>query len=153
MTERVNPINLPLLAGVALAGVLLTGGCGPKPPPQAPPAPAPPAGTAPAGAPATSPPAASATAGADLYRQNCQACHGDQGQGVKGLGISLVNESGEEEGELRQVILNGRKKMPAFKDKLTDEQVTAIIARLRQFNGGHGEKGEHEEREHSERRR
>lgn len=90
-------------------------------------------------------------AGAALYQQHCQSCHGARGEGVKNAGVALIEESGEEEAELRGVIRRGKGKMPAFKDQLTEEQITAVIQHLRTFQRA-GAAGEYDEHDRNERR-
>lgn len=65
--------------------------------------------------------------GQTLYASNCSSCHGASGEG--GIGIKLagnVETRYPNIADQEAVILNGRGTMPAFKEKLTPEQVTAI---------------------------
>jgi mono/diheme cytochrome c family protein len=69
-----------------------------------------------------------------VYKAKCQSCHGSNGAaetsvaktlGVKPLNALLVKMS---ETTMTNVVLNGSGKMPAFKDKLSDFQLKALIA-------------------------
>jgi len=83
--------------------------------------------------------------GAEVYQKHCASCHGDHGQGApdwrrKGAdGLyppPPLNGSGHEwhhsTAALREIIKNGsppgQGKMPAWKDKLSDAEVDAVIA-------------------------
>lgn len=75
--------------------------------------------------------------GAELYATHCQACHGGRtGEGTTG-GAPPHNEAGHTfhhpDAKLKDWILNGKfpGTMPAFKDKLTEEEVDAILAYIR----------------------
>jgi len=59
--------------------------------------------------------------GTILYKENCEGCHGARGAG--GIAPALSSKIG------KSIIENGNieKGMPAFKDKLTPEEITAII--------------------------
>ncbi len=72
---------------------------------------------------------------ADLYAIFCQSCHGDQhGNGTTG-GASPHNEKGHTwhhpDAQLKDWTLNGKpgfhRGMPAFKEKLKEEDVEAIL--------------------------
>ena len=75
-----------------------------------------------------------ASKGAELYLANCQSCHGDQdGQGTAG-GASTHNHTGHTwhhpDAQLKDWILSGKVGfglMPAFKDKLTEPEMDAIL--------------------------
>ena len=76
--------------------------------------------------------------GAKLYAANCQRCHGDrEGKGTT-LEASPHNDSGHTwhhpDAQLKETILNGRTGfglMPPFKDKLTKQDVDAILAYIK----------------------
>ncbi|MDP9121344.1 MAG: c-type cytochrome [Acidobacteriota bacterium] len=82
--------------------------------------------------------------GEKLYRKNCADCHGIDGAGntVQGMGnpwADLIDNSwknGGDDASLASSINDGAfGQMPAFKDKLTPEQVRAIIYHLRVLRG------------------
>lgn len=71
--------------------------------------------------------------GAALYAEKCAGCHGDHGEGAK-KGISLISghalhHSVEE--YIEQVNHGTEKKMPAFKGKLSPEQIAAVVNHVR----------------------
>jgi PQQ-dependent dehydrogenase (methanol/ethanol family) len=79
-------------------------------------------------------------AGAVLYQQTCQACHGGKAQGDRGPALASGNfRHGGEDGELFQTIRNGvpGTQMPAFSDLRTDN-VWRIISYLRSLSGNGG---------------
>jgi len=75
--------------------------------------------------------------GADLFKQKCSMCHGVDGKGYSALKTpdftdpkvqaSLTDE------EITEVIKNGKKgtAMPAFGDKLSDEQIKSLVTYIR----------------------
>ncbi|HYI31329.1 MAG TPA: c-type cytochrome [Bradyrhizobium sp.] len=77
--------------------------------------------------------------GRRLYRQNCQRCHGPQGKGngsdadpkhLHHMDLTrAAGAAGNPDGIVFHKIVNGREKpkMPAFKDKLTKEQVWTLV--------------------------
>jgi len=74
--------------------------------------------------------------GADLYSQQCAACHGENGKG--GVGVPLALESfidSASDQYLFNTIRSGRpgRLMPAFKT-LSDAQVSAIVAHVRSWS-------------------
>jgi mono/diheme cytochrome c family protein len=101
-------------------------------------------------------------AGADLYRLNCQSCHGPDGKGappeinsliepVQGTSTFLINKrmqargspigaelaqqlASQAEATLRERLQNGGKKMPPFRHLLGDE-VEALIGYLQKLAG------------------
>jgi mono/diheme cytochrome c family protein len=82
-----------------------------------------------------------ATLGAQVYGQNCQACHGADGAGVPGTFPALANDpvvNGKDVDTHIKIVLHGLSRkiiagthysaqMPAFGAQLTDAQVAAVI--------------------------
>jgi cytochrome c6 len=73
-------------------------------------------------------------AGADTYKAKCQSCHGAQGTpnpGIaKAMGVKPANDpsvTSISEADMIADTTNGKNKMPAFKGKLTDEQIKASV--------------------------
>ena len=64
------------------------------------------------------------TAGATVFASACQACHGDDGMGGHGGGISLENASSF--AEVALVISRGRNNMPALGTVFTPEQLRDV---------------------------
>lgn len=84
------------------------------------------------------------TSGRLIYEQHCVSCHGTQGRGdgpdapfLSPRPASLVSAatSVKSDKELLAVIANGKPRtaMPAWKDRLTDEQQREVLAYLRGF--------------------
>src|ERR1700740_90034 len=77
----------------------------------------------------------SATAG--TFRAKCAMCHGPDGAGsavgktmnVPDLRSSVVQNKAD--GELAQIISNGKGGMPAFKSSLSDDQIQALATYVR----------------------
>ncbi len=74
-------------------------------------------------------------AGAELYAASCQVCHGDQ-QGQGGTGAPSHNQDGHTwhhpDAQLTDLIMSGTIRfgfgqMPAFKDKLTEPELDAVM--------------------------
>lgn len=63
---------------------------------------------------------------AKVYRLYCTGCHGDTGKRGKGEMV-LANGQRPDLGEIRAVIENGRKEMPAWKKRLSPEEITAVV--------------------------
>ncbi len=75
------------------------------------------------------PPAAVMTEGSTLFRENCQGCHGNEGQGQVGPALAN-NEFLASASAIAEIILAGTDPghayMPAFGPQLNDGQVAAI---------------------------
>lgn len=79
----------------------------------------------------TSLPAAGSAA--EVYALNCARCHGAELEG--GLGPALGAESRAddmEDAELIAIIAEGRNSMPPWGDKLSPEQITDLVALVRE---------------------
>lgn len=83
-----------------------------------------------------------AESGEALYKAKCASCHGVDGKGqtpigkklnIKDLGSNDVQN--KHDSELKLIIENGKGKMPAYKGKLTDEQIESLVTYLRTFKG------------------
>ena len=74
--------------------------------------------------------------GAALWAQNCASCHGKDGSGATTMGKKLgvkdySKDQGFSDAEATNVIKNGKGKMKAYKDKLSDADVNALVAYVR----------------------
>lgn len=76
--------------------------------------------------------------GAALYKAKCAGCHSPDGSGsgpagkamhLRDLGSADVQKQSDE--ELTALIANGKGGMPAFKDKLTSDQIKQTVAFIR----------------------
>ena len=70
---------------------------------------------------------------ADLYKSKCAMCHGADGtktmMGAKPLSGAEVQ--GMSDADLNAAITNGKGKMPAYKGKLTEAQISELVAHIR----------------------
>lgn len=71
--------------------------------------------------------------GIEVYKTSCSECHGENGAGTK-KGISLISGHALHHSRaehIKQVTDGKRDKMPAFRDKLTPEQIDAVVEYIR----------------------
>ena len=83
-------------------------------------------------------PALAQDSAADTYTAKCKMCHGADGAGNTPAGKiakivsfkdpSVLNAS---DADLIPIIKNGKNKMPAFAGKLSDDQITSVVAYIR----------------------
>lgn len=76
---------------------------------------------------------------AAVYKKNCASCHGKDGQ-AKSLRGKLTGAQNLTDGEWQNetsdkhifnVIVDGRKKMPAFGKKLSEADINSLVAYIR----------------------
>jgi mono/diheme cytochrome c family protein len=83
---------------------------------------------------------------AGIFKENCARCHGDAGLGTD-KGISLVKGHAlhHPEGDFIRQVTDGEKdKMPSFKDKLSEEEIKAVVRYVREvIQGGKGGSHQH----------
>jgi len=72
---------------------------------------------------------------AALYKSKCQMCHGADGmagtpagKSTKARSFSSDDVKKMSDDDLIAVTTNGKNKMPAYKGKLTDDQIKGLIA-------------------------
>jgi mono/diheme cytochrome c family protein len=72
--------------------------------------------------------------GGEIYKANCSECHGGLGEGAsKGISLLKGHALKHSESEYVEQVKNGEgKKMPAFKEKLSPEQITAVVKYVRE---------------------
>ena len=75
---------------------------------------------------------------AALYKAKCAACHGADGSGNTAMGKAFkLRDLGSNEvqaqtdAQLIAITSDGKNKMPAYKGKLTDEQIKGIVGYIR----------------------
>jgi mono/diheme cytochrome c family protein len=79
---------------------------------------------------------------ADVWKAKCKSCHGEDGKAKTKMGqkesiadfSSPAWQKAGSDAEIRQVIAEGSSrngKMKAFKDKLTPEQIDALVGYIR----------------------
>ncbi len=71
--------------------------------------------------------------GAQIYEENCAACHQPGGLGVKGAFPALARSPFVQGDQTKLVatVLNGRGGMPAFSGDLSPEQLAAVLTFMR----------------------
>lgn len=76
--------------------------------------------------------------GAAVYKAKCAMCHGPDGAGqttmgknmkLRDLGSAAVQA--QSDADLTKITSDGKGKMPAYKAKLSAEEITAVIAHIR----------------------
>jgi glucose dehydrogenase/cytochrome c5 len=77
-------------------------------------------------------PAGSAAGGDATYEARCATCHGSDGSGghAPALGDGVAAEAYTVD-EMVAIVAEGRDGMPAFADDLTDDQIAAVVAYVR----------------------
>jgi cytochrome c6 len=86
-------------------------------------------------------PPAPAADGAALYTAKCTICHAKDGRGLpnwRSKGQPDFSDAkwqkSRTDAQIADATKNGKGKfMPAFKAKMTDEEITAVVARIRSF--------------------
>lgn len=68
-----------------------------------------------------------------LFEKNCAKCHGKTADGRHFAGPSLKTEkvAGTSNDDLRAIIANGKGRMPKFGDKLTSDEITALVEQIK----------------------
>jgi cytochrome c6 len=76
--------------------------------------------------------------GADTYKAKCASCHGATGAGDTAMGKNLkLKDLGSAEvqkqsdAELTAVIAKGKKPMPGYEGKLTNDQINDLVKYIR----------------------
>jgi cytochrome c6 len=75
---------------------------------------------------------------AGLFKAKCAACHGADGKGDTSMGKAMkLRDLGSDDvqkqtdAELTDITANGKGKMPAYKGKLTDDQIKQLVGYIR----------------------
>ena len=84
-------------------------------------------------------PPATAPNGAELFAQNCAACHQPEGQGIAGAFPALAGNTFVQGPApiVASTVLKGRGGMPSFSSDLTDDQIAAVLSYVRSSWGNH----------------
>jgi cytochrome c oxidase cbb3-type subunit III len=78
--------------------------------------------------------------GAAIYKQKCQMCHGADGKGFPAIKTPDLTDpkwqASVSDKQMTEVIKNGKKgtPMPAFADKLKDDEIQAVVKFIRSFD-------------------
>lgn len=72
--------------------------------------------------------------GATTFKAKCAMCHGADGSASTGMGksmglkpLSSPEVQKMSDAELTALVTNGKGKMPAYKGKLSDEEISAVV--------------------------
>ncbi len=85
--------------------------------------------------------AGDATAGKDVFLKKCKTCHGEDGQGNKGMAevlkttippMDAAEVQSKSDAELKKIITEGKDKMKPMKD-LGEADIANVIAFVRTF--------------------
>jgi mono/diheme cytochrome c family protein len=83
---------------------------------------------------------ANAQTAESTYKAKCAACHGADGKGDTAVGKSMklrdlrsADVQKQTDEELTAWIANGKGAMPAYKDKLTSDQIKQLVEFIRQL--------------------
>ena len=75
---------------------------------------------------------------AAIFKSNCAACHGADGRGQGPMGKALHvkdlasdDVQAQSDQDLKKVIADGKGKMPAYKGKLSDDDIAALVTFIR----------------------
>ena len=76
--------------------------------------------------------------GAALYKSKCAMCHGPDGAGQTTMGKTMklrdlrsADVQKQTDAELAKWIADGKGKMPAYKSKMSAEEINALVAFIR----------------------
>ena len=79
-----------------------------------------------------------ADSGADLFKTKCASCHGATGAGDTAMGKSMklkdlgsAEVQGQSDADLTNVISKGKKPMPGYEGKLTNDQIQDLVKYIR----------------------
>jgi len=86
-----------------------------------------------AAASAQTPPADTTLTANPVFHKNCVKCHGKTAAGRHFGGPSLVSEktTSASTGELRNIIINGKGRMPKYASRLTPEEIETLVAQIK----------------------
>lgn len=80
--------------------------------------------------------------GSAIYLEKCKKCHGENGEGnpkateklCKGVDpekLKLEGIAKKTDEEVKKLVTEGKEKMPAYAEKLTAEEIDAVVAHCR----------------------
>lgn len=91
---------------------------------------------APSAAFAQTPAAKEALTANPVFQKNCAKCHGENAEGRHFRGPSLISGkvAGASADDLSNIIQNGKGHMPKFANKLTAEEIDALVGQIKSAN-------------------
>jgi mono/diheme cytochrome c family protein len=76
--------------------------------------------------------------GAAVYKAKCAMCHGPDGAGQTTMGKNMklrdlgsADVQKQSDADLTKITADGKGKMPAYKAKLSADEITAVVAHIR----------------------
>jgi mono/diheme cytochrome c family protein len=68
-----------------------------------------------------------------VFQKNCAKCHGKTGEGRRFGGPSLISEKtyASSNDDLRNVITNGKGRMPKYSSKLSPEEISTLVLQIK----------------------
>ena len=71
-----------------------------------------------------------------VFQKNCAKCHGKTAEGRHFGGPSLISDkiSKASNDELRDIISNGKGRMPKYAGKLSPEEIDALVTEIKAMN-------------------
>jgi mono/diheme cytochrome c family protein len=82
--------------------------------------------------------------GKAIFQEQCAGCHGpdgraqtDIGKGIQAADLTSQPVQQQSDSDLLKLVKSGKGKMPAFQDKLSDDQIRAVVAYVRQLAEKH----------------
>lgn len=77
---------------------------------------------------------------ADVFKSKCAMCHGADGKGQTAMGkkynikdLASQDVQSKSDADLKDIIVKGKDKMPAYGGKLTDDQINGLVNYIRDF--------------------
>ncbi|HEV2470527.1 MAG TPA: cytochrome c [Candidatus Sulfotelmatobacter sp.] len=72
-----------------------------------------------------------------IYKKDCAKCHGKTAEGRHFGGPSLVSEKTKSMStdDLRNIITNGKHRMPKFSGKLSAEEIDTLVSQIKSAGG------------------
>ncbi len=75
---------------------------------------------------------------ADVFKSKCAMCHGADGKGQTAMGkkynlkdLASQDVQSKSDAELKDIIVKGKDKMPAYGGKLTNDQINGLVNYIR----------------------
>lgn len=71
-----------------------------------------------------------------VFKKDCAKCHGKTAEGRHFGGPSLVSDKAKaaSDDELREIVANGKGRMPKYAGKLTPEEISTLVEQIRALN-------------------